>query len=113
MRTSFAGSCETHIAGDDARELGVKEQDHVEEHPHDRQHDSRPVLTFLAHCVAQHEGPVRVIAGVEAHLRCDDDFEDDDEVEGKAKLPWGVTQVGQGRGEMMAVRLGVILRQQG
>ena len=72
---------------DDARELGVKEQDHVQEQPNGRQHDSQPVVTFLAHCVAEHVGFVRVIGGIEALLRCNDDLEDDDKVEDEAKLP--------------------------
>ena len=78
---------------DDARELGVKEQDHVQEQPNGRQHDSQPVVTFLARCVTQHEGPVRVIADIGAHLRCEDELHDDDEVETEAILPWhGVDQ---------------------
>ena len=87
--THLAGSCEAHAVGEDARELDVSEQDPVQEEPTDPQKDSQTVVTFLAHCVAQHEGPVRVIGGIEAHSRRNDDLEDDDEVEGEAKLPRG------------------------
>ena len=84
--SSLAGSCEAHAVGKDAREPDVKEQCPVQEQPAGAQEDGEAVVTFLARCVAQHEGSVEVV-GIEAHLRCQDDFEDDDEVEEEAKLP--------------------------
>ena len=85
--THPAGSCEAHAVGHDGRELDVKEQDRVQEHPNDRQKDGQQAVVVLARCVAQHERLVRVSVGnIIAHLRCDDDLADDDEVEDVAKL---------------------------
>ena len=76
------------MVGDDAREqYRVKEQDRVQEQPEDPQEDGHTVVTFLARCVAQHEGSVEYVVGIEARSRCNDDLEDDDEVEEEAKLP--------------------------
>ena len=59
----------------------------MQEHPHDRQYDGQPAVVVLAICVAQHERLVGVIVGdFIAHLRCDDDLDDNDEVEDVAKL---------------------------
>ena len=76
------------MVGHDALEqYRVKEQDHVQEQPADPQKDGGRVVTFLARCVAQHEGPVRCIVGLKAHSRCHEDLENDDEVKTEAKLP--------------------------
>eukprot|EP00964_Phaeocystis_antarctica_P101679 scaffold67163_cov66-Phaeocystis_antarctica.AAC.2 len=87
----FVGSCEAHAVGHDAREPdGVKEQDHVQEHPRYRQYDGRQAVIALAQCVAQHESLVQVtlwVGDLIAHLRCDDNLHDNDEMEDEAKLP--------------------------
>ena len=87
--TYLAGSCEAHLLCDEPRELDVKEQCPIQEEPADPQEDGQPVVTFLARCVAQHEGTVRGIEGIKAHSRCYDDLDDDGEVEDEAKLPRG------------------------
>ena len=52
----------------------------MQEQPTDRQEDGRRVVTFLARCVAQHEGLVRVIVrDIIASVRCNDDLEDNDD----------------------------------
>ena len=104
--SKLAGSCEAHLFVDDAREHGAKEQDPVQEHPKDRQHDGRPVGIVLAFCVAQHERSVCVIYGLEAHLGCDRDLDDDDEMEKKTKLPWHADGVDHGLRGKLYVLLG-------
>ena len=87
-RGHLAGSCKTHVVGHDERELDVKEHARVEEHPNDRQYDGRQAVIALAQCVAQHESLVQITVGdLIAHLRCDDNLDDNDEMEDEAKLP--------------------------
>ena len=76
--------CEAHAVGHDVRELGANEHQRMRSHPNDCDHDGRPVIALLAHCIAHRNRPV--ILGVQAHLGRNGDLKDDDEVDQEAKL---------------------------
>ena len=81
------GTAKAHAVGHEPWKLVVQKQDHVREQPNDRQPDGHTAVVVFAQCVAQHERLVRVVGVLIAHLRPDDDLDDNHEVEDEAKLP--------------------------